>query len=261
MKKPILKAVAAVALLGMAAPAQWLNRKTPGIPRTPDGKPDMTAPVPRTADGKPDLSGIWDPDPKYLRNLAVDLKPGEVPFQPWAEKLYNERKDGAHSAEEPDANCLPQGVPKIDTAPAPWKVMEYPGVVLILYEAFGNYRQIFTDGRPLPQDPNPAWFGYSIGKWEGDTLVVDSIGFNGKVWLDQVGHPSTDALHVIERYHRKDFGHMTIQVTIDDPKAYTRPWTVTEDPHYLADTELLEFDCNENNRDVQHLVDKKIAKK
>ena len=259
MRKPILIAASLGVLLWFAAPltAQWLNRKTPGIPRTADGKVNMTAPAPRTADGKPDLTGTWDPDPKFVRNLAVDLKPGEVRMQPWAEKLYNERKTGALSGEEPDANCLPQGVPKIDAAPAPWKVMEFPGVIVILYEAFSGYRQIFTDGRPLPQDPNPTWFGYSVGKWDGDTLVVDSIGFNGRLWLDQLGHPSTDALHVIERYRRKDFGHMNIEVTIDDPKAYTKPWTVIEDPHYLADTDLLEFECNENNRDVPHLPDAK----
>jgi hypothetical protein len=234
-----------------AAMGQWLNQKAPGIPRTPDGKPNLSAPAPKTADGKPDLSGTWDPNPRYLRNIAVDLK--EVPFQPWAEKVFNERKDGAHSAEEPDANCLPQGIPKLDAAPAPWKIIQLPKQIVILYEAFTQYRQIFMDGRPLPLDPNPTWLGYSIGRWDGDTLVVETSGFNGLFWLDQIGHPASDALHVTERYRRKDFGHLELQITIDDPKAYTKPWTVTEDPHLNPDTELLEFVCNENNRDVEHL--------
>jgi hypothetical protein len=249
--------MAALSLLSAPAPAQWLNIKTPGIPRLPDGKPNLSAPAPKTPDGKPDLSGIWEPNGnRFVRDIAVDLKPGDVPFQPWAEALYKERLTGAHSREESDANCLPQGVPKIDAAPAPWKIVQLPGMIVIVYEAFTQYRQIFTDGRPLPKDPNPSWFGYSIGKWDGDTLVVDTIGLNGLTWLDQVGHPLTDALHVTERFRRKDFGHMDLQITIDDPKAYTKPWTVKQDPHLLPDTELLEFICNENNRDVEHLPGK-----
>lgn len=248
--------MAGMVLLAAATPAaaQWLNYPTKGVPRTADGKPNLSAPAPRTPDGKPDLSGIWNPNPKYLRDFASGLKPGDVPLQPWAEAIYNERKDGAHAKEEPDANCLPQGVPKIDAAPVPWKIVEIPGEIVILYEAFTQYRQIFTDGRALPRDPNPTWLGYSVGKWDGDTLVVDSVGFNGKAWLDQVGHPLTDALHVTERFKRRDFGHMELQVTIDDPKAYTKAWTVTEDPHLLLDSELLEFVCNENEKDVRHMV-------
>ncbi len=186
----------------------------------------------------------------------MDLKPGDVPFQPWAKALYDQRVDGSHSKEDPDANCLPQGVPKIDAAPAPWKIVQTPGFLVVVYEAFNLWRQIFMDGRTLAKDLNPTWMGYSTGKWDGDTLVVDTRGFNGKAWLDQVGRPSTDALHVIERFHRKDFGHMEFQITIDDPKAYTKPWTVTEDVHLLQNAELLEFICNENNRDVEHLPGK-----
>jgi hypothetical protein len=233
--------------------AQWFNVPTPGLPRLPDGKPDLTAPAPRTPDGHPDLYGIWEPEAKYVRNLAADLKEGDVPLQPWAEALYKERLTGAHSREEPDANCLPQGVPKIDAAPAPYKFINMPGGIAILYEAFTQWRQIFTDGRPLPSNPNPTWFGYSVGRWEGDTLVVETTGFNGKLWLDQVGHPSTDALHVTERFRRLNVGQMELTITIDDPKAYTRPWTVVEHPHLLPDTELMEFICNENNRDLPHL--------
>ncbi|HLI86716.1 MAG TPA: hypothetical protein VKV17_22615 [Bryobacteraceae bacterium] len=231
-----------------------MNVPKGSIPRTPDGKPNLAAPAPKLPDGKPDLSGVWEPNGnKYVRDIAADLKPGDVPFQPWAKALYEQRIDGSHSREDPDANCLPQGVPKINAAPAPWRIVQTPGYIVIVYEAFNLWRQVFLDGRRPAPDPNPTWMGYSTGKWEGDTLVVDTTGFNGKAWLDQLGKPSTEALHVIERFRRKDFGHMEIQITIDDPKAYTRPWNVTEDARLLPDSELLEFICNENNRDVAHL--------
>jgi hypothetical protein len=205
-------------------------------------------------DGKPDLSGIWEPiSPKYLRDLAADLKPGEVPYQPWAKALVDSRADGSHAREESDANCLPQGIPKIAAAPAPWKIIQSTGSIVILHEAFNLWRQVFLDGRQFAEDLNPSWLGYSIGKWEGDTLVVDSKGFNGKTWLDQAGKPTTEALHVTERYRRKNFGTMEIQITIDDPKAYTKPWTVTEEVRLVLNTDLLEFICNENNRDLVHL--------
>jgi hypothetical protein len=167
-----------------------------------------------------------------------------------------ERMSGAHASEESDANCLPQGVPKINVTPVPFKIVQNADEFIILYEAFGIYRQIFMDGRAMPKDPNPSWMGYSVGKWDGDALVVTTSGFNGKTWLDQAGHPATEALTVTERFHRPDFGHLKIDVTIDDPKAYTRPWTVTEGMQLLADTDLLEFICNENNRDLPHLVSK-----
>jgi hypothetical protein len=253
---PWLISAAAMALLGQAS-AQWLTNKTPNVPRTADGKPNLTAPAPKLPDGKPDLSGIWNPNPKYLVNLAADLKPGEVPMQPWAEAIFKERAAGLHASEEPDANCLPQGVPKIDAAPVPWKLVQVPGQVVILYEAFTQFRQIFMDGRKLPEDPNPIWLGYSVGRWEGDALVVESNGFNGKAWLDQQGHPATEKLRVTEKFRRKDFGHMEIEVTINDPGAYTKPWTVTETPTLLVDTELLEFVCAENEQDIKHMVTKK----
>ncbi len=167
--------------------------------------------------------------------------------------IFNQRKDGAKSKDEPDANCLPQGVPKIDAAPVPWKVIQGPRQVTILYEAFNLFREVFTDGRELPQDPNPTWLGYSVGHWDGDTLVVESRGFNGNPWLDALGHPGSEALHITERFNRKDFGNLELSFTIDDPKMYTAPWTVQENPHLLADTELLEFNCNENERDVRHI--------
>jgi hypothetical protein len=238
-------------------PAQWLKLRDNDIPRTKDGKPDLSAPAPRDPDGRVNLEGIWQvPGPKYLQNLAADLKPEDVPMQPWAAKITKERMTGADAAEESDANCLPQGVPKINVTPVPFKIVEEPDEVIILYEAFGIYRQIFTDGRALPKDPNPTWMGYSVGKWDKDSLVVTTAGFNGKTWLDQAGHPTTDALQVTERFRRPDFGHLMVDVTINDPKAYTRPWTVTESMNLLPDTELLEFICNENNRDLPHLVSK-----
>jgi len=249
-------AVAALAFL-MAPPAgaQWLDRKTPGIPRTKDGKPDLNAPAPRK-DGHVDIQGIWEPNGlKYLINIAADLKPADVPFQPWAKTEYERRMD-TQGKDDPNNLCLPSIIPEKDAVTSPFKIVEIPGEVIILYESRTIFRQIFTDGRQLPKDPQPSWQGYSVGKWDGDTFVVDTIGFNGKGWLDTNGHPTTDALHVIEKYKRKDMGHMDIEITIDDPKAYTRPWTVTENPHLLPDTELLEYICEENNRDVGHFVGK-----
>jgi len=234
--------------------AQWVKVPAANTPLGADGKPNLTAPAPRLPDGKPDLSGIWEPiSPRYLRDLAADLKPGEVPYQPWAKALVDSRADGSHAREESDANCLPQGIPKIAAAPAPWKIIQSAGSIVILHEAFNLWRQVFLDGRQFAEDLNPSWLGYSIGKWEGDTLVVDSKGFNGKTWLDQAGKPTTEALRVTERYRRKNFGTMEIQITIDDPKAYTKPWTVTEDVRLVLNTDLLEFICNENNRDLVHL--------
>jgi hypothetical protein len=234
--------------------AQWFKIRDKTLPRTSDGKPNLSAPPLRKPDGKPDLSGIWAPEGvKYLRDIAADFEPGKFPIQPWAAALSEERNAGLHASAEPDANCLPQGVPKIYNTPDPFKIIQSPELIAILYESFGQFRQIHLDGRQLPTDPNPAWLGYSIGRWEGDTLVVTSAGFNGKTWLDNYGHPSTDALRVTERLRRRDIGHLEIQFTIDDPKAYTRPWTVTEVMSLVPDTELIEFVCNENEKDVRHL--------
>jgi hypothetical protein len=242
-------------LLLLSAPvrAQWTKVPAAAIPRTADGKPDLSAPAPRTADGKPDFSGVWEPAAnKWLRNLGADLKPEDIPFQPWAKTVYDERAAGLHWREEPDANCLPQGVPKILLAPAPWRVVQTPKYIVFVHEAFNLWRQVFMDGRELAvnDDTTPTWMGYSVGKWDGDTLVVETRGFNGKVWLDQLGKPSTEALHVTEKFKRKDFGHMDIEITIDDPKAYTKPWTVDVGARLLPNSELLEFICLENEKDV-----------
>jgi hypothetical protein len=244
-----------VLLLFAAVPAwaQWFKIPTPGIPRTADGRPNLTAPTPRGPDGKPILSGIWQMNGKYLQDIAADMKPGEVPYQPATEKLFNSRRNGAGGKNDPAARCIP-GMPKLNALPYPFKILEAPGEVIMLFEGFTTFRQIFTDGRELPKDPNPAWFGYSIGKWEGDDFVVNTIGINESTWLDNAGRPHSDTLHLIERFRRHDFGHMDIELTIDDPKAYTKPWTVKEDLRLIPDTELLEYVCNENNKDYEHLV-------
>ncbi len=217
-----------------------------------------TAPVPPRPDGQPDFSGVWQiASPKLLINLAADIKlPPTCPCSPGPPPAtFQERSTGASTPprRESQANCLPPGLPRINATPLAFRIYQQPGVVLILYEAFDLYRQIFMDGRELGKDPNPTWLGYSTGKWDGDTLVVDTTGFNGKTWLDQAGHPTTDALHVTERFHRRDFGHLEVQTTIDDPKAYTKPWTATEMMDLQLNTELMEYAC-ENEKDVQHLL-------
>ena len=250
-------AVTAVLMLigAISLSAQWLKYPTAGIPRTEDGKPNLSAPTPRTADGKPDLSGLWLIQGGYIGDITKDLKPGDVSFQPSAAELYARRRE-ALSKDDPTGRCIVGGVPRSTAVPYPFKILNTNGMVVILYEAVHSYRQIFTDGRDLPKDPNPQWFGYSVGRWQDDTFVVDSAGFNDNVWLDNNGHPGSESLRVTERFKRKDFGHMNIEVTIDDPKTYTKPWTVSLPVLYQADSELLEYMCNENNKDIEHLVGK-----
>jgi hypothetical protein len=237
------------------ASAQWLDFRTAGIPRTADGKANLAAPTPRQPDGRPDITGLWQPSPGTVGDIARNLEPGAVPFHPWAEALYKHRRE-TDSKDDPTANCIVGGTPRSDFVGYPFKILQVPGMVVILYEAVHAYRQIFTDGRLLPKDPNPTWFGYSVGHWDRDAFVVETSGFNDKGWLDNAGKPSTEALRVTERFVRKDFGHMDIRVTIDDPKAYTKPWSVTQPLVIQADTELLEYICNENNRyfDLVHDV-------
>ena len=250
--------LAGVLLAPISALAQWEKVKPLNIPRTADGKPNLTAPAPRGPDGKPDLSGIWwlsaergaFGPPKYLENIAADLKE-EVPFQPWAADLYKQRKAN-FSRDVPYSHCLPAGVPMISSFTAPWKLIQNPGLIAILYENMSTYRQVFMDGRVLSKDANPAWMGYSTGHWDGDTLVVETAGFNDKTWMDFSGHPHTEALRVTERFHRRDIGHLDIEFTFDDPKAYTKPWKVTIHPILQLEGDLFEFVCNENEKDVQH---------
>jgi hypothetical protein len=213
---------------------------------------NSTAPAPRMPDGKPDLSGIWSPDRNFTIDITNALKPGEeLPIQPWALKAAKERM----SKDDPDANCLPAGVPRM--VPYPWKIVQTPALILFLSEGnIHSYRQIFMDGRKHPDDLDPTWFGDSIGHWEDDTLVVDSVGFNDKFWFDDAAHPHTEQLHIVERYHRKDMGHLEFQVTIDDPGAYTRPFTLNGLSYQLVNTEIMEYVCNENNQDPRHIVGK-----
>jgi hypothetical protein len=243
----IMVAASMALTISASASAQWLDHPTAGIPRMQDGKPNLAAPVPKTDDGKPVLAGLWRPAPGMVGDIARNLKPGEVPFQPWAEELYKYRRS-TNSKDDPTANCIVGGVPRSDFVGYPFKILQVPGMVVILYEAVHSYRQIFTDARPFPKDPQPTWFGYSVGHWEGETFVAETTGFNDKGWLDNAGKPATDQLRVTERFIRKDFGHMDIQITIDDPKAYMKPWSVTQPLAFQPDTELLEYICNENNR-------------
>jgi hypothetical protein len=236
--------------------AQWPIHPTPGLPRTPDGKPDLSAPAPRTADGKPDLSGVWqvkDGSFAALFHITGDLKPEEI--RPWAAAVYQQREN-EFRRDNDGINCLPPG-PKagIGVGPFPMKILQTRNLVAILYEYETIFRQIFTDGRALRQDPNPTWMGYSIGRWDEDTLVVNSAGYNDRTTLDLAGHPHTEALRLTERYHRRDAGHMDLQVTFDDPRAYTRPWTLHIEFDLLPDGDLIEYVC-ENERDKPHLVGK-----
>jgi len=241
-------------LLSGPLSAQWLTYPTPGIPRLPDGKPNLAAPAPKTPDGKPDLSGVWMTRGGYTVNIAKDMKPDEVPFQPWAEALYKHRLSN-NGKEDPQGRCVLSGVPRENVVPYPFKILNTNGMIVILYEALHSYRQIFMDGRPLPKDPNPTWMGYSVGHWDVDTLVIESKGFVDNNWLDNSGHPGTEAMRLTERFHRRDFGHIDVQLTIDDPKAYTKPWNVNLQ-FTLTDTELIEYVCDENEKDFEHLVGK-----
>lgn len=258
-----LAAVALMLLAAASASGQWLGYPAKNIPRNADGTPNLSAPAPRTASGQPDLSGIWQPTadpndtaggiegivgPKYLIDVMRDLK-GAVPFQPWAEKLYRERQANK-LRDNPMIRCLPAGVPRLDAYTHPYKIVQTTDLVVILYESQTMFRQIFTDGRSHPTDPEPSWLGYSIGKWEGDTLVVETMGFNGKTWLDGFGHPHSEAMKLTERFRRRDFGHMDIEITIDDPKAYTKPIRYLQPQILQPDTELIEYICNENAKPV-----------
>ena len=256
------KIAVALAVSAFCAPlgAQWLDYPTPGIPRLPNGKPNLAAPTPRAADGKPDLSGIWKGPGGggYDRNIARDLSPRDI--QPWAEALYQQRvRDMGRDA--PRATCLPDPFPYYHITDLA-RFIQTPTLIAILYQGSTNsiYRTIFTDGRELPKDPNPTWLGYSVGHWEGDTLVVNTAGFNDKSWLDVEGHPHTEALRITERYRRRDFGHMDLDMTIDDPKAFTRPFSLKIDQTFAADTDLLETIC-ENDRSVPHMVGATVSVK
>jgi hypothetical protein len=236
--------------------AQWDPHRSTNVPRTSDGKVDLKAPPRRTADGKIDLSGLWTPTSvKYLLNLAADLEPGKLPLQPWAAKVYEERIE-TNGKDHPGVRCLPSGIPEKLSVPDGIKIVHTPDVTLFLWDSRTIFRQVFTDGRSFPNDPQPTWMGYSIGHWEGETFVVETIGQNGKTWLDMRGLPGTESLRVVERYTRPSIGRINIDVTIDDPKAYTRPWDVRLTWELMPDLELIESICEENSKDLEHMVGK-----
>jgi hypothetical protein len=270
------------AALPIALVAQWPDYPERNVPRTPDGKPKLDAPTPRTPDGKPDLSGVWDtvrppagrgrggrggaapppPAPETsgpplatFRDIGSGFKDG-LPLQPWSRDLLKQRM-GENSKDNPDAHCLPLGLMQLHMHPQPRKIIQNPGEILILYEAQSGMRQIFLDGRTLPPtDAQPWWYGYSVGHWEGDTLVVETSGFRDDVWLDINGSPLTNMGRMIERFRRPNYGNLEIEVTIDDPKVYTKPFTVKVQQKIMPDTELIEFICNENDRSGPHLIGK-----
>jgi len=263
------------------ASAQWLNYPTPGTPRAKDGKPKLSAPTPRASNGKPDLSGVWQvaPDPAemqrkigdvgtfvvpgddprefspYFFNILADFKPAEAPIRPEAAAVFGLHAK-AFGKEFPYTRCLPMGMPETELIGVPFKIIQTPGVTAVLYEIDNTFRQIYTDGRPLPADPQPSWAGYSTGRWEGDTLVVDTAGFNDRGWLDAFGHPHSEALKIQERFRRRDFGHMEMQITIEDAKTFTKPFTIKVNHLLVPDSDILETVCAENERDRAHFADK-----
>jgi hypothetical protein len=282
MRTELIWMLIALFAVPVSTPAQWLNRPDPNTPRTKDGKPNLSAPAPRVH-GKPDLSGIWqaestprkelavmfppgvgllpggenglgEDDPqKYFLNILADFKQGEEPLTPAAGALLRQRMQ---SGKKPSSLCAPTGVPLTELVPAPYKIVQTPGLMLMLYEGDTFFRQVYMDGRKHPTDPQPSWLGYSVGRWEGDSLVVDVMGFNDRSPLDAMGHFHTDAMRVTERFHRRDFGHMDVQITIDDPKTFTRPVTIKSSQRLLPDTDVMESFCTEDERDLAHFPGK-----
>jgi len=264
-----------VALIGVPASGfgQWIRYPTEGIPRKPDGKPNLAAPTPRMADGHPDLSGLWHAaQPRQCTNAAGDvvqcgneigggqlagnlgrnLPGGSLPYQPWAEKLMQERH-AALSIDDPHVRCLPDNPPRSWTLPHLTKAIHNPKLLVLLYEVNAMYRQIFIDGRPFPEDPTPSWNGYSVGHWEGDTLVVETRGFRDKLWIDTWGSSMSEAGKMTEKFRRPNFGTLEIELTIDDPKTYTRPFTVNLTQTIEPDTELVDEFCLEGEQDYERL--------
>lgn len=266
------------ALLAGGAQAQWMHYPTPGTPRGRDGKANLSAPAPRV-NGKPDLSGLWQVEPtpfeemkrlfgadldtesvpgddlrtfhKYTISILADFKPEEAPMTPAAAEIAKHRF--ASPGTNPTSHCQMAGLPFGQILPFANKFIQAPGVIVILQEADGGVRQIFTDGRKHTADPEPTWMGYSVGKWEGDSLVVDTVGFNDKAWIDGSGSPRSEAMHLQERYRRRDFGHMDVEVTFDDPKMYTKTFSIKYTLGLLADSEIGEFVCAENEKDNAHI--------
>lgn len=272
-------AVVLCAAAAASVHAQWIHHPAAGIPRTKDGKPNLAAPVPRGPNGKPDLSGIWSTDPtplaemdrlfpgmqpfavpgddprmftKYFLNIFADFKQGEEPFRPEGAQAFKRHLETT-ADQAPTARCFPAGIPMGDLLPLPRRVIHAPGVLAILYEGINPQRLIYTDGRKLPADPQPAWLGYSVGRWDGDVMVVESSGFSDRSWLDGIGHPRSEATRLTERIRRRDFGHLEVEVTIDDPRSYTKPFSIQYTQTLVPDTDILEYVCTENEKDRAHL--------
>jgi hypothetical protein len=269
------RASAALVALALSLPvaAQWPLREAARAPRLADGKVDVNAATPRAADGHPDLSGLWErfgpgganpnfdalqsadggPPAATFWNVGAGLR-GGLPYTPLASMLRDERM-ADNQKNNPDALCLPMGLMQLHLHPQPRKIVQSPGLIVIMYEGNEGLRQIFTDGRPLPtpgDDLQPWWYGYSSGRWEGDTLVVETVGFRDDVWLDVLGSPLTSRGKLTERFRRLNYGTLQIDVTVDDPSAYTRPFTVRVNQKLFPDAELIEFVCNENEKSIQH---------
>ena len=278
MHRPLALAVGIIACAGMTLSAQW-HVVTKGVPMTPAGTPNFEAPAPKLADGTPDLSGLWDAEkrpcneaasvrgcldsltgfPIAFGNISATVSntgPASkdlLPMQPWAEALVKQRRDNA-SRDLSITRCLPLSPPQAWSTLWIKKIIQSPDSLTILDEYMSQYRQIFLDGRALPKDPEPSFKGYSVGRWEGETLVVETIGFKDDLWLDIQGHPLTDQARTIERIRRVNYGTLEVEITVDDPKAYTKPWTVTIKLLLAINTDLLEYICNENEKSVQHMV-------
>ena len=266
-----------IVLVGVAAgvQGQWLNTRDSGTPRTKDGKPNLAEPAPRASNGKPDLSGIWqgegapiseltklfaggvnglgeDPPPVSFINVLHGSKPEDDPLRPEFRAEYQKRAAVALTT-PPPALCGPPVMPMVNSLPTPFKIVQTPKLTLVLYESDTVFRQIFTDGRKHPDDPQPSWLGYSVGHWQGNSLVVETVGLIPFGPLDVFGHPHSEAMRVTEQFHRRDFGHMDVQVTIDDPKIYTKPFTYTIPMYLRPDTDLLENFCTEDEKDAAHM--------
>jgi hypothetical protein len=244
---PTILATVVTVTTSAPAAAQWINHPTPGTPRTADGKPNLTAPLPRTADAKPDLSGVW-----AISGLGYSTNITSVEMLPWAQKVF-ETRAATYGHEDPAANCLPEGPRAGLSGLEPFRIVQTPHVSFFMYES-SPPRQIFADGRKLPQDPTPSWMGYSVAHWEGDTFVVETSGYNDRTWLDFTGHPHSEALRVTERFQRIDFGHMQLSMTFEDSKTYVKPWTINVAVNLVPDTQLLEYVCLENEKDRPRLV-------
>jgi len=268
-----LVAIWTVAQAGVAA--QWITVKTPDVPQLPNGKPNLKAPSPRAADGHPDLSGLWmttsttpcpdlirdgqdcqEKDIPSLQGISIGYgMPGGLPYQPWAAVLVKQRT-AENSKDDPHTHCLPSNTPRIWTLPHRQKIIQTPRLLVVLNEFSSAYRQIYTDGRALPVDPQPSWNGYSVGHWEGDTLVVQTNGLSKDVWLDISGSPISEEARITERLRRPDYGHFDVEFTLDDPKTYTKPWTAIVHESLQLNIELIDEVCLENNKSIQHLVGK-----